>query len=633
MPIKIAILITLCLLPLRGLGQVTNPPENSAVELPDAVVTATRFARDLSDLATPVSVISRQDIEDSESRFAIDALRQVPGLILLQSGGVGRTASVRLRGLSGQQNLVLIDGVELNNSGSASTSEGDFDFGNLTTADIERIEVIRGPQSAIYGADAIGGVINIITRKAVSQQPRARVDFTGGSFGTYDGSGSVSGRHGKWSYRFNGQYFRTDGISSAESPAGASFERDEYEQVNAGAWLHWQGSEVFTAEALARVAHSEGEFDARAGVDDPDNFEKTTTIVASFRPRLTLWNGRWESQLPLSLSVTQGELTDNTSAPFELDNIQPKINWNNRLELHDRIDLVAGMEWESEQAEIENTPVGALPDPTIDQSLDNWAFYGLLDFTPMDRVKLELAARADVTSDFGTEDTYRAAASYRFPSKTRLRAAVGSGFNTPTIAQIYRPFFGMPSNRNLRPEKSIGWEVGIDQEIERINANIQLTYFDNEVEDQITFSFTPGNFQNINRARTKGVELGLDWSPVDYLTFDMNYTYTDAIDETTGFKIQRTPEDVVTGGATLKLMDQKLRVRLEAVHYGNRFNRSRNRTPMPGHTVWNLGASYQATENLRVHARIDNLLDRDYQFVQGFSTLPLSAYGGLTLTF
>lgn len=631
---KELILTTICLLPILGLGQTNEPPGyDTVVDLPEVVVTATRFAVDKASLATPVSVITRQDLEDTQSSLAIDAIRQVPGVILLQTGGIGRTASVRLRGLSGQQNLVLIDGIELNNSGSASTSEGDFDFGNLTTADIERIEVIRGPQSAVYGADAIGGVINIITRKAVSKEPRVTLDLTGGSFNTVDASGSLSGGYQKLSYRFNGQYFRTDGISAAESATGAVFERDAYKQVNAGAWLRWNGSDIFAVEGQTRFARSEGGFDAAGGTDDPDNTDEDTTIVSSLKPMLTLWDGRWESQLPLSVSVTKGELRDNFSAPFELDNIQPKVNWNNRVDLREWVDVVAGVQWESEQAEINNTPVGAAPDPTVEQSLESWGLYGLLDLAPVERLKLELSARADFTSDFGTEDTYRAAGAYNLWSGARVRAAVGSGFNTPTVAQLYRPFFGVPANNNLRPEKSLGWEVGIDQEIKPLNADIELTYFHNDVKDQITFSFPPGNFQNINRARTRGVELGVDWEPFEYVSFDANYTYTDAIDKTTGFKIQRTPEDVITGGATVKFMDQKLRLRLEAVYYSDRFNRSRERSPMPDHTVWNLGASYQATKNLKVHARVDNLFDRDYQLVQGFSTPPLSAYGGLTLTF
>lgn len=624
----------LCLTSVSGSSDPLNSStDTDIVVLPEVVVTPTRFQSARQQIAYPVSVISRQDIEDSQSTFALDALRQVPGMIIMQTGGAGRTASARIRGLSGQHNVVLIDGIELNNSGSVSTSEGNFDFGNLLTADIERIEIIRGPQSTVYGSDAIAGVINIITRKAVSDKPRFTATTSAGSFSTLNTSASLSGRHDKLSYRFNGQYFRTDGYSSAESPTGAGFERDGYEQSNAGFWLRWDGSEQFSIEGSLRYSRNEGAFDAGAGTDDIDNIDRDTVIISMIKPSANFFDGRWESQLPVSLSVTQGKIFDNFSAPLDLENIQPKIDWHNRIDVMEWLDVVAGLQWESEQAEINNFSIFAgAPDPTIRQSLENYGFYGMLDLSPLEDLKIELSARADATSDFGTEDTYRAAASYRFPSHTRIRGAIGTGFNTPTIAQLYRPF-GAPANANLQPEKSFSWETGIDQEIPAINLQLGATYFDNDIKDQIAFDLGPFNFQNIARAESQGVEVFARWAPADFISMDSSYTYTDARDKSTNLRLARTPENIVNGGLTLKFIEQKLRLRLEAIYYGKRFNRGGHAAPMPSHAVINLGTSYQLTKNLKVHARVDNLFNRDYQFIQGFATAPLSGYGGVTLSF
>ena len=600
--------------------------QEPAKELPSVSVTATKFDTPLSELATPIHILHEEDLQQSGGLFILDALRTVPGVIALPQGGIHGNHTLRLRGLSVEQNVILIDGVEMNNSASLGAS---FDFGNLTSAGIERIEVLHGPQSSLYGADAIGGVIHVITKKGQEGEPQNSFSLKGGSFGTFHADMNVGGHQGDWQYHFSAQHYRSDGISSA----AAGTEKDSYEQNAGNLWLRWQQAENFALEAQVRMARNTSEFDAfdfsGNAIDDLDNIEKDLTTIYSITPIAELLDGKWESKLPLSISVTDNKTVDDWSAPRKLENTQPKAAWINRFHLNEQSKLTLGAEIESEEATINNVSTFSGTEPTIDRSLESHAFYGLLQYSPLQSLRFEVSGRSDITDHFGSEDTYRGAAAWSVLEDTRIRAAYGTGFNTPTIALLYSSW----GNPDLQAETSESYEFGVDHSFTQIQTDLSLTWFHNDVTDLITWDNNAFHYSNIDAVETEGIEVSATWKPLDFAHVDLSYTYTDAINQTTGNDLGRTPEHIFAGSVSGSFLNDQLHLNLETLHYGQRFDGNANDNPMPSHTIWNLSARYFLNKDVHLHARIDNLFDKDYQYVRGYNTSPLAAYVGATFFF
>jgi vitamin B12 transporter len=599
--------------------------QDSVSELPERSVTATKFEEPTTDLASSIHIINEEDLQKSGSHFILDALRKVPGVLAFPQGGMHGNHSIRLRGLPVEHNVILIDGVEMNNSASLGTS---FDFGNLTASGIERVEIFNGPQSSMYGADAIGGVINVITRKG-GEDSVNNFSVSGGSFNTYSTNFNFGTRRGNWSYNVSAQHYQTDGISSAS----VGTEKDGY-KLNAGNfWLQWKKFEIFSIEAQVRVARNTGEFDGYDlngnAVDDPDNVEKDSTLIYRIQPSAKFLDGKWESVLPVSVSFTENETVDDYSVPRELENTQPKVAWINRYTFDEKRKFTLGVEHESEEASIENFSVFTGQEPEVEETLETQSIYGLLQYSPFESLNLELSGRSDFTDSFGNEDTYRGSAAWRIAPETTLRTAYGTGFNTPTIALLYS-YWGNP---DLQAETSKSYEFGLDHHIAAFQTEFSLTWFHNDVTNLITWDNTAFRYENFDSITTRGLELLASWSPMEWLSVDASYTYTKSLNETTRFELGRTPKHVFSGTLSGSFINDKLNLNLESIHYGERFDGNSNNHLMPSHTVWNLSGTYFVKEDMIIHARVDNLFDKEYQYVLGYNTSPLAAYVGANFFF
>ena len=244
-------------------------------------------------------------------------------------------------------------------------------------------------------------------------------------------------------------------------------------------------------------------------------------------------------------------------------------------------------------------------------------------------MQFELSGRSDITDHFGSEDTYRAAGGWKIFEDTRIRAAYGTGFNTPTIALLYTAW----GNPGLQAETSKSHEFGIDHSFTGLQTDLSLTWFHNDVTNLITWDNNSFNYANIDTVETEGVEVSATWKPLDFAQLNLSYTYTDAINQTTGYDLGRTPEHIFSGTASGSFLNDQLHLNLETLHYGERFDGNAHDNPMPFHTIWNLAARYYLNKDIHLHARIDNLFDKDYQYVRGYNTSPLAAYIGATFFF
>lgn len=603
-------------------------------EVEEIVVIATRIETPVREVGSSVTVISGEELAKTGEIFLGDALRTVPGLDVVRSGGPGQQTSVFLRGSKSGDTLVLIDGVVANDPISPDRT---FDFANLTVDHIERVEILRGPQGTLYGSDAIGGVIQITTKKGEGA-PALTVHGEYGSFETKRGRVDLGGAIHRLSYSLLLTRLDTGGISAASEKNGG-VERDGYENTTLSGRVGVLPLSNLEVELMGRYIDARADIDYSGGlVDDPNSVQDTEQLFLRGQVTFPLRKGAWENIVGLGYSET---VRDNTDEPdtgqifLNRGTFRGKIieaDWQGNIFLHERNTLALGVGLKEERGSSETT-FGVFPE----ESLRSESVFLQDQINLADRLFATLGGRLDHFESFGYEFTFRIAAAYNVNEwGTRLKGTVGTGFKAPTLFQLFDPAFGNP---DLAPEESLGWDLGVEQEFFKGRALGGITYFKNDFEDQIDFVFTDpvtfqGQFVNIGKSSSEGVELYSLVRVIDPLTITMNYTYTEGKNRDTGELLLKRPRHKfnltldyhpgVRGNIYATLAYTGERNDIDPVTFG--------RTVVGGYTVVQVAASYDVTRTLRFFTRIDNLLDREYEESSGFETPGLSAYFGVSVT-
>jgi vitamin B12 transporter len=603
---------------------VTATAEETPGRLGDTVITATRTPTPLDDVGSAVTVIDRAQIIASQARTLSDVLRRVPGVSVVQSGKPGGQTSIFLRGLNSNQTLFLIDGARINNPLSGLVTLSSF-----TPDQIERIEVVRGPQSTLYGADALGGVINIITRQGEGPMTGS---LTGevGSDDAYRVAGEISGGSRKFSGALSIAQWSTDNVAPNE----------DYENFTIGGSATYRPLENFALGAVVRFTKAESGLPGPVAAVPPDLSERLEdqTLFARVSLDLTLFD-IWHQTL--SISETHEELFDRGD-PFAVSDSRSdvlQVGWQHTVQLAKWNTLTAGLDWYLNRGEYET--LGATP---FDESITNTAVYLQDQATFFDRLSLTLGGRYDEHSEFGGHFTWRSAAVLRFDEPgTRLKASGGTGFKAPTLSDLFLtfpsppPFSSFVANPDLEPEKSSGWDAGFEQDFGKW-ATLDVRYFENSVRDLITFAFVAPNFTqtNIERARTRGIEASLEVRPCQDLTLWASYTWlAEAENLSTKGRLLRRPEHTATVGAHYRLQD-RFDFHTQVTLVGEREDIDPvtfARTDNGRYAKWDVAVSAEVTSNVRVFGRVENILDEDYEEALGFPALGRVFWGGLTLKF
>jgi len=452
--------------------------DQDQVKDPDVVITASRFDEPAKDVASSNTVIPGSDLKKAQQRMVSDALKEVPALDLANTGGLGRTTTVFMRGANSGSTLVLIDGVEANNP--ISTDRG-FDFADLTTDNIERIEVIRGPQSVLYGSDAMGGVINIITRRGKGDL-HANLMLEAGSFGTYRGSLSASGGNDLVNLAFGASRTQSAGISSADAALQGNHERDRYRNETLSAKVGFTPATWFDLDLVVRGTNSHTEIDNFGGPfgDDPNHVMDTAQWLFQVAPRVRLFDGVWEQTLSFSLTnLVQHD--DNppdtqTGGTFNFADFRSQlvtVDWQNSFFFGSVHTLIAGLTFRQESGESTNLFQNFAPPPDVivdvlpNQTAWIRSAYVQYRIHLWERLVASAGARLDDHKEFGDHGTYRGTLAYLLKeTDTRFRGTVGTGFKAPSLFQLFSSF-GDP---NLKPEESLGWDAGIDQSSSRSSS-------------------------------------------------------------------------------------------------------------------------------------------------------------------
>lgn len=591
-----------------------NLLDGDRVRIEDVVVTASRIEEPLEETASSVVVIRGEEIKKRNIVFVTDLFRELPELNLVQNGGPGKNATVFLRGGGPEHVLVMIDGVKVN-----STTTGSFDFSGLNVDDIERIEIVKGPQSTIYGSEAMAGVINIITKKGAGR-PHLDLSIEGGSYGTYKPSLTFSGGDGKVYYRLTASHYYSDGFSAAKEGT----ERDGYKDSSISGRFGFTPSERFRFELSSRYYYDRTDLDGfdfigKKAIDDL-NFVSSGNHYIFSGKITTLPIDRWEQILTFSRVRDSLRFRD-PDDPFNNADIitsRNNVDWQHNLYLSDYYTVTTGLEFREEEGENRGN---------FSESINNRAFY-LNNKLNLFREYLILNAglRYDDHERAGSKVTYRVGGLYNLKDlDMRIRGSYGTGFRAPSFNELFFPFYG---NLNLKPEEARSWEIGIEKDMFKGDLTITVTYFDQRYKDLIQTDPNTWMASNVARAEIKGIETGVKVRLLDGLNLSGGYTYLDSKDRDTGERLTRRPRDKFSASITYSKRD--LSMLADFIFVGKRFDSSIKKD-LPSYSVTNLSINYKITKAVTIYSRIENLFDSDYEEAGTYGTPGFSVYGGIRL--
>ncbi len=606
--------------------------QTTAVDGDDVVVTANRTERPIDQVGQSVTVIDSEEIEARQSQAVVDLLRTVPGVSFTRAGGIGTVASVNIRGADPQQTLLLVDGVKLDDPASPG---GGYDFGNLLVGNIDRIEVVRGAQSVIWGSRAIGGVVNVITR-APSDDPEFVAKGEYGWRDTVNTTANASGKLGPVSASLGGQYFRTDGFS-AFNEARAGRERDGYRQYGANGKLAVDLTDGFSLEARGRYSDAKIDLDGfpapAFALADTGDYSTNKELSGYAGARLALFDGAFRNRLGVAYSrVDRANFGATGPATFDSRGLNRRFEYQGVIETGI---VQATIGAESERSRFDTVSFGAA---SRARALIN-SVYGEVTLTPVTGVALTGGVRHDDHSRFGGETT-AAGNVVLSPNggRTTFRASYGEGFGAPSLYQL----FGDYGNDRLVPERANSWDAGVTQRLLGDAVQVQATYFHRDTRNQIDFvscfgvtsaicvNRPFGTYDNIRRTRAEGVEATLVLQPVEPLRVAFAYTYLDAQNRDTGRKLARRPGESVNMVADYRWAFG-LSTGATITHVGDSFENATNTRRLDGYVLVDLRASLPIGDRFEVFGRVENLFDEAYETVYLYGTPRRAAYGGVRL--
>jgi vitamin B12 transporter len=613
--------------------EATPTPSPAEAEVESVVVSATRFDIPLDQSPASASVISSEELEQKQIQRVSDALREVPGLSVVQTGVAGQLTSVFTRGLRSEHTQVLLDGIPINQG-----LQGAFNFADFTTDDINRIEVVRGPQSTIYGPRALAGVIQIFTKQGTGT-PGVMLAAEGGSYDTFREWSQSDGKVDGFDYsvgasrldtenaRPNNNYHNTAVIAnigwSPNPPSPGTGSAAASEQLRISSLFTYSVSDIGLPNTI---------FDPRP----IDHFLTERWLIGphiDWKP--TEW---WEHKLIVAYDherqindPNEDGFVGATRAVFE----RTQVDYQNDLRPVSWLTLTSGFYYSRINAGQERPFV--LFGPTfISDHTDETAGFVEATFTPVENLIFVAGGRFDHFNQFGDIWTYRFAGSYKIDkTNTILHGSVGTGFSPPSSQD---KIFG--NNFGLKPEEDLGWDIGIRQQLWQNHVEVGLTYFHNDLSNVIGFN---GLFDTLNlgSAETQGLEAELRAQPIPNFVLRAAYTYLEAektsskdVSQLQGARLPRRPRNEIYVSATY-LAWKRLRTVVEAkfVNAREELNFGGPNFDIEDYSFVNIAAEYEVNPHFSIFGRVNNLTNEHYSEVFGFPALGRAAYGGVKVRF
>jgi vitamin B12 transporter len=606
-------------------------------EAQEIVVSATRIETPINQIGGSVTVIADEEIQRNQRRFLPDVLQTVPGLNIVQAGGPGGKTSVFMRGSNSNHTKVLIDGIDANDP----SQDGVFDFGQVLTADIAQVEVLRGPQSSLYGSDALGGVISIVTKKGEGP-PRFTGTLEGGSFDTFNQSASASGSISRFNYSFNIAHFLVDDTPVTPLdllPPGRRRINDSYENTTLSTKLGVDLTDAFGFGAVARYTDSTllftGEdFSVFPSVPAADQSEQhAQQLFTRGQAHLALFDNALTNTVGVGYTLYRTEIqapdTGFGLPPLNLNHgDRIKFDWQGNIALAERHHFVLG---------IEDLKDRLLDSPSSFEN-GNVAGFAELQTELIQDLFAAASVRYDENERFGGKATWRIAPAYLIPKAgTRLKASYGTGFKAPSLTQLFVDFpaFNFFANPNLQPEESEGYDFGFEQPLANDRVRFGATYFHNEIKNLINANATFTSLENVGRATTKGAEVFASLSIRDRFKVRAGYTYTDATDDTTGLELLRRPKHRASFNATGRPID-RLSLSTTMIYVGSQVDGNRSfsiqRLKTDPYFLVNVAAEYDCGKGVTFFARADNAFGHQYEDPTGFQRPGFGFFAGVRVS-
>jgi vitamin B12 transporter len=609
-------------------------PQQGIPNTAPTVVSPTGIVTPTNQVASSVTAITAQDIATQQYRTLPDALNTVPGLNVVQTGGPGGQTSVFMRGTNSNHTKVIVDGIDV---GDPTSPNGAFDFAHLLTSDMAQIEVLRGPQSGLYGSDAIGGVISIVTQKG-DGPARWTASNEAGSFGTFNQSLGVSGSQDNYNYAASISHVHASDVPVTPLqllPPGQQAIGNSYDNMTYSTKTGINLSDSLALNSVLRYTEATllftgtNTFDPVNNTFVPDAQQSRHSVHQFFGREEAVWSlldGRIKNYFGVNYTndwTSDNGPTDPVSTITTGNRL--KYDWHSVTEVVTGQNLVVGLE--RENSELNTTGLSA--------QTGNSAGFVEWQSNFAKRFFLTANIREDDNDNFGDHTTYRIAPSVIVPfTDTTIKASYGTGFKAPTLSQLFQSFpdFGFFANPNLKPEQSRGVDIGFEQPLFNDRIRFGSTYFKNNITDLINANSAFTMDINIDNAITEGTESFITVGIIDRVKVRADYTVTRAVDVATGLQLERRPKEKLSVTTIWNPIDP-LTLSATLLRVSDWIDIDRAGDPgtlvAPGYTIVNLRADYALNDQLKLFGRIDNVANVHYQNPTGFLSPGLGVFGGI----
>ncbi|GAA0528638.1 vitamin B12 transporter [Rhizomicrobium palustre] len=603
----------------------------SAAGAETIVVSATRTPEPAAVTGASISVISASDLEARQTVILSDALATAPGVTVIRNGGVGQTTSVLLRGAEVGQSVVLVDGVRINDP---SAPTGQALMGDVLANGLERVEVLRGPQSTLYGSDAIGGVISLVTARG--GENKATLTAEAGSLDTVHVNAAARGSYSTLDFGAAANFYTTNSVSAADSRNGNS-EADGYHHFGATGNLRWHATEEVSVDARVYYTRARDSFDGFP----PPNYTLADTHQYGTNELLALYggvngdflNGRFTNRLSISRSDSDRKTFD-TVQDFYGKGGTTSIEYQGGYKLNQTDVVTFGYEHErtsfAQKGQYDAAAIGGAV--RVD------GVYGQLQVSPLSNLTVTVGTRYSHNSQFGDHTSYKANVAYQLAEGTTLRANIGDGFKAPALYQLYSPYSNPVTQ--LKPELATGWEAGIDQAVG--GWVVSATYFSRATTNQIDFfscwgvtstacslrANEGGYYYNVARSLAKGIEVEASGEIVEGLKASLSYTNLTNLNQITRLQLARRPHDSVSGTLTWQALSD-LSLGTSLTYVGSRFDDAGHFTKLKDRAELGFFANYSLAKGLELFGRVENVTDNRDELTGGYGTIGRTFTAGI----
>jgi vitamin B12 transporter len=629
--------------------QATAPDEAgaaAATAVERVVVTANRSPTAADLVGQSFTVLTLDQLRLDQEPDVADILARTPAITLARNGGPGQPTSLFIRGAESDQTLVLIDGVKVNDPSDPGTG---YDFANLAVGDIVRVEVLRGPQSTLYGSEAIGGVVNVITAEPTGPFGGV-VEAEGGSYGTAYAHAGLGGKTDRLSWRLGAWYHSTDSVSAFDKTFGGTG-NDAFHTAGASGRFTYDFTPAVQFDERAYFTWSRTEFD---GYDTPtgefgndDEFGRTTQVVNYTGINASALDGRLKNRLALEYTQIDRNYEDplqaGTKFTFLNTGAATTVEYEGSFAIASGYQAIFGAQ--SSRSTIDTASPPYSPAFVAGNTVSSG--YAQITADVLSNLTLTGGGRYDSYTTVGGHGTGQVSAAWRLNNgDTILRASFGQGFKAPSLYQLYSPY----GNTALQPEAANGWDAGIEQRFLHGQVDLQATYFGRETTNLIEFvscygittgkcatNTVGGYYDNVAHASAEGVEIQASWQATHRLSLTGNYTYLQVLDRSSGsptYGLQLANRPSNAGNLTVSYLWPVNLTTALAIRYADRsFDDAAHTIALQSYVLWDLRASYPIGHGLEIYGRIENLTDKHYETTFQYGTLGRAAYAGVRYQF